>query len=90
MFKTENKGWGVCCLNDTSSRGTFIFCYFGNILTETNATDQGKKYGDECLSDLDFIEVVEKCKEDYKEYTFLSCQNNNFMMHGNYFLSRNL
>ncbi|XP_016659049.1 histone-lysine N-methyltransferase SETDB1-B-like [Acyrthosiphon pisum] len=73
LFKTEKKGWGVRCLNDIA-RGTFICCYIGDILTETNATEQGKKYGDEYLADLDFIEVVEKCKEDYEENAFLSQQ----------------
>lgn len=69
LFKTEKKGWGVRCLNDIP-KGTFICCYIGNILTETNATEQGKKYGDEYLADLDFIEVVEKCKDDYEENAF--------------------
>lgn len=53
--------------------------YFGNILiTETNATDQDKNYGDEYLTDLDLIEKVEKCKEvlfkskhSYSNKTFL-------------------
>jgi len=77
LLKTENKVWGVCCLNDIP-RGTFIFCYFRNILTETNATDQGKNYGDEYLTGLDFIEKVEKYKEvlfkskhSYSNETFL-------------------
>jgi histone-lysine N-methyltransferase SETDB1 len=74
LFKTEKKGWGVRCLNDIA-RGTFICCYIGNILTETDATEQGKNNGDEYLADLDFIEVVEKCKEDYEEDVFSSQQN---------------
>uniref|UniRef100_A0A2S2PMK8 Histone-lysine N-methyltransferase eggless n=1 Tax=Schizaphis graminum TaxID=13262 RepID=A0A2S2PMK8_SCHGA len=74
LFKTEKKGWGVRCLNDIP-QGTFICCYVGNILTETDATEQGKNYGDEYLADLDFIEVVEKCKEDYEEYAYSSEQN---------------
>jgi len=87
LFKTEKKGWGVRCLNDIP-RGTFICCYIGNILNDTNADEQGKKYGDEYLLDLDFIEKVEKHKEDYEEYAFSSCLNNT--MHGNNFLSKHL
>jgi len=40
-----------------------------------NAIEQGKNHGDEYLADLDFIDVVEKCKEDYEEYAYSSEQN---------------
>jgi len=75
LFKTKNKGWGVRCLNDIT-KGAFICCYIGNILTDDNATEQGKNYGDEYLADLDFIEVVEKLKEGYEEDVISSQQDN--------------
>ncbi|KAE9529074.1 hypothetical protein AGLY_012028 [Aphis glycines] len=75
LFKTKKKGWGVRCLNDIP-RGTFICCYIGNILNETNVDEQGINYGDEYLLDLDFIDKFKDHKEDYEEYAFPSCLNN--------------
>lgn len=65
LFLTEKKGWGVRCLNDIP-QGSFICIYVGYLLTETDANEGGCKYGDEYLADLDYIEVVEKIKEDYE------------------------
>ncbi|XP_050536343.1 histone-lysine N-methyltransferase SETDB1-like [Daktulosphaira vitifoliae] len=65
LFATEKKGWGVRCLNDIP-QGSFICIYVGNLLTESDANEGGKNYGDEYLAELDYIEVVEKIKEDYE------------------------
>jgi len=65
LFMTEKKGWGVRCLNDIP-QGSFICIYVGYLLTETDANEGGKNYGDEYLAELDYIEVVEKIKEDYE------------------------
>ncbi|KAB0791507.1 hypothetical protein PPYR_03307 [Photinus pyralis] len=66
VFKTINKGWGIRCLNDIP-QGAFICIYAGSILTEQMANEGGKNAGDEYLAELDYIEVVEKMKEDYEE-----------------------
>lgn len=65
LFLTEKKGWGVRCLNDIP-QGSFICIYVGYLLTESDANEGGKNYGDEYLAELDYIEVVEKVKEDYE------------------------
>ncbi|VVC43929.1 Methyl-CpG DNA binding,SET domain,Pre-SET domain,DNA-binding domain [Cinara cedri] len=65
LFMTEKKGWGVRCLNDIP-QGSFICVYVGFLLTEADANEGGKNYGDEYLAELDYIEVVEKIKEDYE------------------------
>jgi len=65
LFLTEKKGWGVRCLNDIP-QGSFICIYVGYLLTETDANEGGKNYGDEYLAELDYIEVLEKIKEDYE------------------------
>lgn len=65
LFLTEKKGWGVRCLNDIP-QGSFICIYVGFLLTESDANEGGKNYGDEYLAELDYIEVVEKIKEDYE------------------------
>lgn len=66
LFLTEKKGWGVRCLNDIP-QGSFICIYVGCLLTETDANEGGKNYGDEYLAELDYIEVLEKIKEDYED-----------------------
>ncbi|KDR11107.1 Histone-lysine N-methyltransferase eggless, partial [Zootermopsis nevadensis] len=65
VFKTENRGWGIRCLNDIP-QGGFICIYAGRLLTEQGANEEGKNYGDEYLAELDYIEVVEKLKEGYE------------------------
>ncbi|CAH0395429.1 unnamed protein product [Bemisia tabaci] len=66
LFKTERKGWGIRCLNDIPI-GSFICIYAGHLLTENSANEEGKNYGDEYLAELDYIEVIERIKEDYEE-----------------------
>ncbi|KAI5745686.1 hypothetical protein M8J76_013432 [Diaphorina citri] len=65
LFKTEMKGWGLRCLNDIP-QGTFICIYAGHLLTDSDANEEGKNYGDEYLAELDFIETVERYKEAYE------------------------
>lgn len=65
VFKTENRGWGLRCLNDVP-RGSFICCYAGNLLTEQHANEAGGDLGDEYFAELDYIEVVENLKEGYE------------------------
>ncbi|KAF7266513.1 hypothetical protein GWI33_020194 [Rhynchophorus ferrugineus] len=66
VFKTPNKGWGIRCLNDIP-QGTFICIYAGTLHTEQMANEDGIQYGDEYFAELDYIEIVEKYKEDYEE-----------------------
>ena len=65
MFKTEKRGWGIRCLNDIP-KGQFICVYAGEVLNDQDANSQGKKYGDEYLTELDLIEVVDTLKLDYE------------------------
>ncbi|XP_049839589.1 histone-lysine N-methyltransferase eggless-like isoform X2 [Schistocerca gregaria] len=65
VFKTVRRGWGIRCLNDIP-QGSFICVYAGRLLTEQGANEGGKNYGDEYLAELDYIEVVERMKEDYE------------------------
>lgn len=44
VFKTVNRGWGIRCLNDVA-KGSFICCYAGNLLTESNANEAGGDLG---------------------------------------------
>lgn len=75
LFLTEKKGWGVRCINDIP-QGSFICIYVGYLLTETDANEGGINYGDEYLAELDYIEVVEKIKEDYESEVSLSDEEN--------------
>ncbi|XP_073245234.1 histone-lysine N-methyltransferase SETDB1-like isoform X3 [Porites lutea] len=65
VFKTENRGWGLRCLDDIPM-GTFVCTYAGQILNEDMANKEGRDFGDEYLAELDHIEVVEKAKEGYE------------------------
>lgn len=65
LFKTQMKGWGIRCLNDIP-QGSFICVYAGHLLTEQEANEEGKNYGDEYLAELDYIEVIESTKQDYE------------------------
>ncbi|XP_045465394.1 histone-lysine N-methyltransferase eggless isoform X2 [Harmonia axyridis] len=70
VFRTHNRGWGIRCLNDVP-QGAFICVYAGTIHTDQMANEDGKTYGDEYFAELDYIESVEKFKEDYeKEVNF--------------------
>ncbi|KAJ8917329.1 hypothetical protein NQ315_002351 [Exocentrus adspersus] len=65
VFRTHNRGWGIRCLNDVP-QGSFICIYAGTIHTEQMANEDGMAYGDEYFAELDYIETVEKFKEDYE------------------------
>lgn len=65
LFKTPNKGWGLRCVNDIP-KGTFICIYAGYLYTEQTANFIGEQDGDDYLAELDYIEVVERMKEDYE------------------------
>ncbi|KAG1666929.1 Histone-lysine N-methyltransferase SETDB1 [Nymphon striatum] len=66
LFKTAKKGWGLRILNDLP-KGAFICIYTGLLLTEQVANADGRKYGDEYMAELDYIETVEnQIKEGYE------------------------
>ncbi|XP_051901899.1 histone-lysine N-methyltransferase SETDB1-B [Pristis pectinata] len=65
LFKTQNKGWGIRCLDDIA-KGSFVCIYAGKILTDDFADKEGLEMGDEYFANLDHIESVEKYKEGYE------------------------
>lgn len=65
MFRTERRGWGIRCLDDIP-KGQFICVYAGQLLTEQEANDDGKQFGDEYLAELDLIESIEQAKDGYE------------------------
>lgn len=67
LFKTKKCGWGVRCRNDLPS-GTFICCYFGDLMTEEQAEQVAKNHGDCYLAQLNFIELADEMKHGYEAY----------------------
>lgn len=69
VFETVDRGYGVRTMKDLP-RGTFISCYFGDLLHGRTADMRGSRsgewYGDEYFMSLDHIETAEKSKEDYE------------------------
>ncbi|CAF97873.1 unnamed protein product [Tetraodon nigroviridis] len=65
LFKTQNKGWGIRCLDDIA-KGSFVCIYAGKILTDDFADKEGPEMGDEYFANLDHIESVENFKEGYE------------------------
>ncbi|XP_069074628.1 histone-lysine N-methyltransferase SETDB1 isoform X1 [Pleurodeles waltl] len=65
LFKTQNKGWGIRCLDDIA-KGSFVCIYAGKILTDDFADKEGLEMGDEYFANLDYIESVENFKEGYE------------------------
>ncbi|XP_050438325.1 histone-lysine N-methyltransferase eggless-like [Adelges cooleyi] len=65
VFLTEKKGWGIRTLNDIP-KGSFVSTYVGYVYTEKDVENDSVTNGDEYLADLDYIETVEKIKEDYE------------------------
>jgi hypothetical protein len=57
VFYTETKGWGVRCEVDIPI-GTFICCYVGRVITNTEAED--RRNADSYLFDLNHFELVVK------------------------------
>uniref|UniRef100_A0A3B5AED0 Uncharacterized protein n=1 Tax=Stegastes partitus TaxID=144197 RepID=A0A3B5AED0_9TELE len=64
LFKTQNKGWGIRCLDDVA-KGSFV-CIYAKILTDDFADKEGLEMGDEYFANLDHIESVENFKEGYE------------------------
>uniref|UniRef100_A0A8K9X2E9 [histone H3]-lysine(4) N-trimethyltransferase n=1 Tax=Oncorhynchus mykiss TaxID=8022 RepID=A0A8K9X2E9_ONCMY len=52
LFKTQNKGWGIRCLDDVA-KGSFVCIYAGKILTDDFADKEGLEMGDEYFANLD-------------------------------------
>ncbi|XP_046453809.1 histone-lysine N-methyltransferase SETDB1-like isoform X2 [Daphnia pulex] len=65
LFRTERRGWGIRCLDDIP-KGQFICVYAGQLLTEQEANEDGKQFGDEYLAELDLIESIEQAKDGYE------------------------
>lgn len=65
LFRTEKRGWGIRCLDDIT-KGQFICVYAGQLLTEQEANENGKQFGDEYLAELDLIESIEQAKDGYE------------------------
>uniref|UniRef100_A0A915AMP9 Histone-lysine N-methyltransferase n=2 Tax=Parascaris univalens TaxID=6257 RepID=A0A915AMP9_PARUN len=63
LFKTPKIGWGVRTLVDVPA-GAFVCTYAGAILTDSQAEECGKAYGDEYFADVNLVEVVEKEKQN--------------------------
>lgn len=70
LYETKDRGYGIRCQNDIP-KGTFISCYFGDLLHGKTADERAMKkvgsiHGDEYFMQLDHIEVAEQYKEDYE------------------------
>ncbi|NXE42884.1 SETB1 methyltransferase, partial [Ptilorrhoa leucosticta] len=74
LFKTQNKGWGIRCLDDIA-KGSFVCIYAGKILTDDFADKEGLEMGDEYFANLDHIESVENFKEGYESDAKCSSDN---------------
>ena len=62
VFKTENKGWGIRCIDDIP-KGAFICTYAGYIYNDELANERGVDFGDDYLAELDYLDVMETKKE---------------------------
>jgi hypothetical protein len=51
---------------DDIPKGQFICVYAGQLLTEQEANEDGKQFGDEYLAELDLIESIEQAKDGYE------------------------
>lgn len=70
IYETTDRGYGLRCQTDLP-KGTFIACYFGDILHGKTADERamkksGSSHGDEYFMQLDHIEVAEEYKEGYE------------------------
>lgn len=66
LFKTKDCGWGVRTREDIPL-GTFICCYFGELMTEAQSDHTAIKHGDSYLAQLSFIETCESLKAFHLE-----------------------
>lgn len=70
LYETMDRGYGLRCQTDLP-RGTFVSCYFGDILHGKTADERAMKmggtiHGDEYFMQLDHIEVAEQYKDGYE------------------------
>lgn len=70
LYETRDRGYGLRCQTDLP-KGTFVSCYFGDILHGKTADERamrlgGSSHGDEYFMQLDHIEVVDEYKENYE------------------------
>lgn len=69
IFETRDRGYGVRCQTDLP-KGTFVSCYFGDLLHGKSADNRGNRsgeyYGDEYFMQLDHIETAESHKDGYE------------------------
>jgi len=66
LFKTQQKGWGLRCLDDVE-KGAFVCIYTGHLMTEEQSDIRGRELGDEYFAELDFIECLKKLREHCSE-----------------------
>ncbi|XP_067285746.1 histone-lysine N-methyltransferase SETDB1-A-like isoform X2 [Pseudorasbora parva] len=71
LFMTQHKGWGIRCRDDMA-KGTFVCVFTGKIVNEDQVNEDDTMSSNEYLTDLDFIEVVEKQKEGYESEAYCS------------------
>lgn len=70
LYETKDRGYGLRCQTDLP-KGTFVACYFGDILHGKTADERAMKksgsfHGDEYFMQLDHIEISEEFKEGYE------------------------
>ena len=51
---------------DDIPKGEFVCIFAGELLTEQQANEDGKKYGDEYLAELDFVQTIQMAKDSYE------------------------
>lgn len=66
IYKTKKCGWGIRCLNDIPE-GSFIGCYFGDILPDSVADDRAAVHNDTYFYDLHAS--VTKPSPSHSKYT---------------------
>ncbi|XP_078480213.1 histone-lysine N-methyltransferase SETDB1-B-like isoform X4 [Lampetra planeri] len=81
LFKTQNKGWGIRCLDDIS-KGSYVCIYAGKILTDDTADKEGLEMGDEYFANLDYIESVERHKDGYESEALASSESSGVNVKG--------
>lgn len=70
LYETKDRGYGIRCQIDLP-KGTFVSCYFGDLLHGKTADERAMKkigsiHGDEYFMQLDYIEVAERDKDGYE------------------------
>lgn len=57
IFKTKKCGWGLRCINDLP-KGTFVTCYFGDVLPERNVNARAEEFGDTYFFNMNITRKV--------------------------------